>query len=151
MLGRIRLTASALILAVLFIPCVILGQTDYPAKAVSLIVPYPGGGSSTLVANIIGDKMGEMLGKPFVLVNKPGGGTAVGSVYAINSRPDGYTLLLAAGAFLTLPLTMENAPYKVSDMTPIARVTTGDFVLVVHKSLPVNNLKEFITSEIPVL
>jgi tripartite-type tricarboxylate transporter receptor subunit TctC len=144
MIGQIRLTTIALILAVFFTPFTVLSQTDYPSKSVSLVVPYPGGGISTLVANIIGDKMGEVLGKPFVLVNKPGGGTAVGSVYAVNSKPDGYTLLLAAGAFITLPLTMEKAPYKVSDMTPIGRATTGDFVLVVHKSVPVNNLKEFI-------
>jgi tripartite-type tricarboxylate transporter receptor subunit TctC len=144
MMGWTRVTTLLLTLAVLFTPCLILAQSDYPSKPVSLVVPYPGGGSSTLVANIIGDKMGEILGKSFVLVNKPGGGTAVGSVHAINSKADGYTLLLAAGAFLTLPLTMENAPYKVADMTPIGRVTTGDFVLVVHKGIPANNLKEFI-------
>ena len=68
-----------------------------------------------MVMNIIGEKMGQTLGKPVVVVNKPGGGTSVGSVFVAGSKPDGYTLLLGGGSFLTLPLTMESAPYKVSD------------------------------------
>ena len=119
-------------------------EADFPTKPIQVVVPYPGGSSSTLVTNIVGEKMGQILGQPVVVVNKPGGATSVGTVYAANAKPDGHTLLLGAGAFLTLPLTMESAPYKPSDFAPIGRMTTGDFLLVAHKDLPVNNLKEFI-------
>jgi tripartite-type tricarboxylate transporter receptor subunit TctC len=120
------------------------GQADFPNKPIQVVVPFPGGGSSTMVMNIIGEKMGQILGKPVVVVNKPGGGTSVGSVFAATSKPDGYTLLLGGGSFLTLPLTMESAPYKVSDFTPIGRMTSADFFLAVNKTIPVQNLKEFI-------
>jgi tripartite-type tricarboxylate transporter receptor subunit TctC len=120
------------------------GQADFPNKAIQVVVPFPGGGSSTLVMDVIGEKMGKILGKPVVVVNKPGGGTSVGSVFVAGSKPDGYTLLLGGGSFVTLPLTMDSAPYKVSDFTPIGRMTSGDFLLAVNKTIPVQNLKEFI-------
>jgi tripartite-type tricarboxylate transporter receptor subunit TctC len=120
------------------------GQADFPNKPIQVVVPFPGGGSSTMVMNIIGEKMGQILGKPVVVVNKPGGGTSVGSVFAATSKPDGYTLLLGGGSFITLPLTMESVPYKVSDFTPIGRMTSGDFLLAVNKTVPAQNLKEFI-------
>jgi tripartite-type tricarboxylate transporter receptor subunit TctC len=118
-------------------------QSDFPNKPIQVVVPFPGGGSSSLIMNVIGEKMAQILGKPVVVVNKPGGGTSVGSVFVAGSKPDGYTLLLGGGSFLTLPLTMESAPYKVSDFTPIGRMTSGDFLLAVNKTIPVQNLKEF--------
>jgi tripartite-type tricarboxylate transporter receptor subunit TctC len=93
---------------------------------------------------VVSEKMATFLGKPVVLVNKPGGGTAVGTVSVVHARPDGYTIVLGAGATITLTLTMEKPPYKLSDLTPIGRITTGDFILAVHKSVPANNLKEFV-------
>lgn len=142
--GRLRFVFPVLSLVILFISPWVSAQSDYPSKPVQLVLPYPGGGTSTLVATVVGEKMGDVLGKPVVVVNKPGGGTTVGTVFAANAKPDGYTILLVGGAFLTFPLTMESAPYKVSDFTPIGRMTTGDFILAVHKDVPANNFKEFI-------
>jgi tripartite-type tricarboxylate transporter receptor subunit TctC len=119
-------------------------QSDYPSRPIQVVVPFPGGGSSGLVATIVSEKMSEVLGKPVVVVNKPGGATSVGTVFAANSKPDGYTILLGAGATITLTLTMDDPPYKVSDITPVGRMTSNDFILAVHKSVPANNLKEFI-------
>jgi tripartite-type tricarboxylate transporter receptor subunit TctC len=143
---RSKLFAVAVLTLVCGLFCLssAFGQADFPNKPIQVVVPFPGGGSSTLVMNIIGEKMGQVLGKPIVVVNKPGGGTSVGSVFVAGSKPDGYTLLLGGGSFLTLPLTMEAAPYKVSDFTPIGRMTSGDFLLAVNKTVPVQNLKEFI-------
>lgn len=127
----------------LIIPSVVAQPSDYPNKTITVVVPYPAG-NPFVVMQIAGEKMGQILGNPVVTSSKPGGGTAIGSVLVANSKPDGYTLLLNAGAFVTLPLTMKTEPYKISDFTPIGRMTTGDFFLVVNKSTPVNNLKEFI-------
>jgi tripartite-type tricarboxylate transporter receptor subunit TctC len=88
------------------------GQADFPNKPIQVVVPYPGGGSSTMVMNIIGEKMGQILGKPVVVLNKPGGGTSVGSVFAATSKPDGHTLLLGGGSFITVPLTMNRCLTK---------------------------------------
>jgi len=142
---RLKFVCLVLSFGVLFLSPLGFAQSDFPMKPIQVVVPYPGGGTSTLVMNVIGEKMGEILGKPVVVVNKPGGGSAVGAVFAANAKPDGYTLLLTGGAFLSLPLTMKSEPYKVSDLTPVGRMTTGDFILAVHKDVPVNTLNEFIT------
>ncbi len=116
---------------------------NFPNKPVSVVLPYPSG-SINIVMQVITDRMSQVLGKPVVPINKPGGGTAVGTVFVATSKPDGYTLLTSSGAFISLPLTMASPPYKLSDFIPIGRITTGDFLLVTNKNLPVKNLKEFV-------
>jgi tripartite-type tricarboxylate transporter receptor subunit TctC len=120
------------------------GQSDFPTKPIQLIVPFPGGGSSGLVATAVAEKMSKVLGQPVVAVNKPGGATSIGTVAVTTAKPDGYTILLNAGATITLPLTMKDTPYKLSELAPIARLTSNDFILAVHSSVPANNLREFI-------
>jgi tripartite-type tricarboxylate transporter receptor subunit TctC len=137
--------AVVLVFVVCFFPLsTAFGQADFPTKPVQLIVPFPGGGSSGLVSTTVSEKMSQVLGKPVVAVNKPGGATSIGTVAVTTAKPDGYTLLLNAGATITLPLTMKDAPYKLSELAPIARLTSNDFILAVHSSVPANNLKEFI-------
>ena len=119
-------------------------QADFPTKPIQLIVPFPGGGSSGLVSTTIAEKMSHVLGQPVVAVNKPGGATSVGTVAVATAKPDGYTILMNAGATITLPLTMKDAPYKLSDLAAICKITSNDFILAVHNSVTVNNLKEFI-------
>jgi tripartite-type tricarboxylate transporter receptor subunit TctC len=143
MLYRTKFFFMLFCLAMLFITPLAIAQSDYPTKPITVVLPYPSG-SIFVVMDVVDEKMGQILGKPLVTSSKPGGGSAVGTVYVANSKPDGYTLLVSTGAFVSLPLTMANPPYKVSDFTPIGRMTTGDFLLVVSKSIPVNNLKEFI-------
>ena len=103
-------------------------QADFPTKPIQLIVPFPGGGSSGLVSTTIAEKMSQVLGQPVVAVNKPGGATSVGSVAVATAKPDGYTILMNAGATITLPLTMKDAPYKLSDLTAICRIASNDRV-----------------------
>lgn len=144
MLYRIKFVFSVFCFAMLFIiPSVLAQSSDYPNKPITAIVPVPGG-TMLAVMQIVGEKMGQILGKPLVILSKPGGGTAIGTVYVANSKPDGYTLLINAAAFITAPLTMKKEPYKISDFTPIGRMTTGAHLLVVNKTIPVNNLEEFI-------
>ncbi len=119
-------------------------QADFPTKPIQLIVPFPGGGSSGLVSTTIAEKMSQVLGQPVVPANKPGGATSVGTVAVATAKPDGYTILINAGATITLPLTMKDAPYKLSDLAAICKITSNDFILAVHNSVPANNLKEFI-------
>ncbi len=141
---RSGLIFPAVLMGLLLLAAPALADPPFPSKPIEVVVPFPGGSSSTLTMNVIGEKMGEILGKPVVPINKPGGGTAVGTVFAAGAKPDGYTLLLGAGSFLTLPLTMSSQPYKVGAFTPIGRMTTNDFVLAVNNHIPVNTLKEFI-------
>jgi tripartite-type tricarboxylate transporter receptor subunit TctC len=89
--------------------------------------------------------MGEYLKQPVVVVNKPGGGTAVGTGYVAGSKPDGYTLFISPAATLIfLPMITPNVPFKVSDFTPIGRLVSFNFLMLVNKDLPVKTLPELV-------
>lgn len=128
----------------LFTPVLTYAQDDYPIKTIQIVCPFSAGGTHDLAARVIAEKITSLLGKPVVVVNKTGGGASIGTAFVATSKPDGYTLLVNAGSFLTLPLTTTNAPYKVSDFTPIGRILTGNFLIVANRSLPVKNLAELV-------
>ncbi len=93
---------------------------EYPSKPIQLVCPFPPGGPIDLSARVVAEKMGEYLKQPVVVVNKPGGGTAVGTGYVAGSKPDGYTLFISPAATLIfLPIITPNAPFTVSDFTPV--------------------------------
>jgi tripartite-type tricarboxylate transporter receptor subunit TctC len=119
-------------------------QQPYPSKPIRLIVPFPPGGSNNAVARIVGQKLTESWGQPVTIDNRPGGNTVIGTEALVKSPPDGYTLLLNASSHVTTPL-MQPTPYDVfKDFAPIAAVAATELVLVIHPSVPANNLKEFI-------
>jgi tripartite-type tricarboxylate transporter receptor subunit TctC len=121
-------------------------QQTYPSKPIRLIVPFPPGGSIDPVARMIGPKLAETFGQQVVVDNRPGANGAIGTELLAKAPPDGHTLvLLGAGTHVINALLVKNLPYdSVKDFAPIATVQRSDYVLVVHPSMPVNNLKEFI-------
>jgi len=119
-------------------------QQDYPRKPIRWISPYPPGGSTSTLARLVGDKLGENLGKPVVIDNRPGGNTIIGAEAAARSTPDGYTLLHAGKTQVILNITGK-PPYDVfKDFSPITTLVKTHYILVVHPGLPVGNLQEFI-------
>lgn len=117
---------------------------DYPNKPIQLVCPFPPGGPIDLSARVVSEKMGEYLKQPIVVVNKPGGGTSIATGFVAGSKPDGYTLFMSPATLVFLPLITPFLPYKVSDFTPIGQLVSFNFLLLVNKDLPVNNIKELV-------
>lgn len=118
----------------------------YPNKPVRLIVPFPAGGATDVLARAISLQASEKLGQQIVIDNKPGAGGMLGSDLAAKADPDGYTLLIATGSTHSIgPLINPKVPYNVErDFVPIIDVANTTTVMVVSKTLPVNNLADFI-------
>ena len=126
--------------------CVVSASADtYPSRTVSLVVPYPAGGSVDGVARILAQKLGEVANATFIVENRAGGaGGTVGANTVAKASPDGYTLLLTASIHVTTPFLFKNIPYDVvKDFTPISLVASGPLVVSTAPNVPANNLKEF--------
>lgn len=117
----------------------------YPSRTVSLVVPYPAGGSVDGVARILAQKLGEVTNATFIVENRAGGaGGTVGANTVAKANPDGYTLLLTASIHVTTPFLFKNIPYDVvKDFAPISLVASGPLVVSTAPNVPANNLKEF--------
>lgn len=130
---------------VLSVALPVLAQT-WPAKPIRLIVPFPAGGATDLFARTLSQKMGEKLGTPVVIDNKPGAGGSIGSDMAAKATPDGYTLLLATTSTHSIGPAMSNKlPYDtVRDFTPIAHVGDAPSIMLVPNSSPAKTVREWI-------
>lgn len=118
----------------------------YPAKPIRFIVPFPAGGGADIFARLIGRKLGENMGQTLVVDNRAGASGIIGSEFVARAAPDGYTLLMGTtGTHTTNPAVFAKLPYdSLKDFAAISLVGESPFVLLVHPSLPVANLKELI-------
>ncbi len=119
---------------------------DYPARPVTIIVPYAAGGATDLLARMIGQKLEQRLGKAFIIENRPGAGTVIAAQAVARATPDGYTLLMGTSTPLAINATLHKSlPYDPgTDFVPIALVSSVPFVLVVNPSLPVHSVGDLI-------
>ena len=117
----------------------------YPSRPVTTIVAIAPGGAIDLEARIYNTKMSAVMGQPFVLDFKPGSGGIIGSAYVAKAIPDGYTLLVASGAFSVAPALYKDLPFDpVKDFAPISQMSNRFSVLVVRASFPAENFREYI-------
>jgi tripartite-type tricarboxylate transporter receptor subunit TctC len=118
---------------------------SYPRRTVSVIVPYPAGGSVDVVARLIAAKLSESRGASFVVENRAGGaGGAVGANVVAKAAPDGYTLMLTASIHIITPFLNSQIPYDaVHDFAPISLVAAGPLLVSTAPNVPASNLKEF--------
>ncbi len=117
----------------------------YPAKPIRMIVSYPAGGANDIVARAVGQKLTEMLGQAIVVENRSGAGGTIGADAAAKSTPDGYTLLMAAGAHTLAPSLYSKLPYDiVRDFAPVSICAKSAYLLVLHPSVPAKSVKELI-------
>ena len=117
----------------------------YPTKTVRVIVPAAPGGGTDLVARVLAQHFSEALGQPFVVDNRGGAGTTLGSAVVAKSPPDGYTLILHHVSLAFNASYYRKLPYDtLKDFAPITLVATQPFLVVVHPSLPVKSMKELI-------
>jgi tripartite-type tricarboxylate transporter receptor subunit TctC len=141
-----RLATAAILIATLAAPAAPAVAQTYPSRPVTLIVPFPPGGSTTIVARIIGEKMSETLGQTVVVDNRGGAGGTVGTRAAAKSAPDGYTILLSyTGTMAIGPNVHAAAGYDPrKDFAPIGRIGATPMVLVVHPSVKAKSVAELI-------
>jgi tripartite-type tricarboxylate transporter receptor subunit TctC len=117
---------------------------SYPTRSIRLIVPFPPGGSNDIVGRVIGQQLGERLGKPVVIDNRGGAGGLIGTETAVHAQPDGYTLLVISVAYSYNP-AIYKLPYDpVKAITPVAQLGTGPNSLVIHPGVPANSVKELV-------
>lgn len=117
---------------------------DYPAKPVRMVLPFAPGGSTDLIARLVAGQLTERLGKQFTVDNRAGAGGTVGTDVVLNSPPDGYTLLVVSMAHAVNPHLYKLKYDMTKDFVPIAMFGQVASGLVVHPTLPVNNVKELI-------
>jgi len=117
----------------------------YPTRPVRIIVPYTAGGSADILARLIGQWLSERLGQPFIIDNRPGAGTNIGTETVVKAPPDGYTLLLASPANAINATLYDKLNFNfMRDMVPVASIHRIPHLVVVHPSVPVNTVPELI-------
>jgi tripartite-type tricarboxylate transporter receptor subunit TctC len=120
-------------------------QTTYPARPVKIIVPFATGGPADNYARFIAQRLSDALGQSFVIDNKPGAGSIIGTDLAAKSAPDGYTLLMMSNTHTVNETLISNKPFQLMrDFVAVAPVNYSDLVLVANPSVPANNLKDLL-------
>ena len=117
----------------------------WPVRPVKIIVPFAAGGPADIFARFVGQRLQEALGQPFVIEDRPGGGSVVGTDTVAKSAPDGYTLLMMSNTHTVNETLIPKKPFDLMrDFAPVAPVNYSDLVLVVHPSVPANTLKDLL-------
>jgi tripartite-type tricarboxylate transporter receptor subunit TctC len=117
----------------------------YPSKPVKLIVPFGPGGFTDVVARILGQKLSTAMGQQFVIENKPGAGSVIGTDFVAKSAPDGYTLVMVSTTHVISPWIYKNLPYDpIKSFTVVSKLVDSAYVLLVNPKVPARNVKEFI-------
>src|SRR5436309_15777749 len=118
---------------------------NYPSRPVRIIVPIAPGGATDITGRLIGQWLSDHLGQPFVIENRPGGGTNIGVEAVVRAAPDGYTLLLIPGSVTANATLYQHLSFDfIRDIAPIAMISTLPLVMIVNTSNPAKTVPEFI-------
>ena len=145
-----RRIASATVLAALagaasLASTVVLGQTNFPSKSITMIVPFPPGGPTDLVARVIAQKISESMGQSVIVDNRGGANGNLGAMLAVRAAADGYTMLYNTSSIALSPALYKSLSYDVKrDLAPVALTAVVPLALVVALSVPANTVPEFI-------
>jgi len=141
-----RALATAAIAAVALVVSLPASAQTYPARPITVVVPFPAGGPSDVVARIVAEHMGKVLGQTMVIENVGGAGGTIGSARVASAAPDGYTLLAGSmGSHVAAPVLTPNVKYDSQrDFDPIGPTADAPAVIVARKDFPADNLREFV-------
>lgn len=132
-------------IAMVLAPLAAGAQTAYPNKSIRLIVPYPPGGGTDIVARLVAQKMTQSMGQSVIVDNKPGASTVIGTEMVAKAAPDGYTIGLITDSHAINPTFFPKLPYdSINDFAPITQLVFQPLVMVAHPSLGVKSLPELI-------
>jgi tripartite-type tricarboxylate transporter receptor subunit TctC len=142
MIALLRIASVALLALVLNSHA---SAQDYPSRQVRVIVPFGAGGPADVYARVIAQHLTEQLKQTFVVEDRPGAGSIIGTDAVAKSAPDGYTLLVMSNTHTTNETLVANKPFALMrDFVPVATLNYSDLIMVVHPSVPAKDLKEFI-------
>ena len=117
----------------------------YPNRPVKIIVPFGPGGFTDVVARILGQKLGAAMGTSFVIENRPGAGSTIGTDQVAKAAPDGYTLVMISSTHMISPWIYKSIPYDpIKSFAPVSKLVDSAYVLAINPKVPANNVKEFI-------
>jgi len=147
--GSLGMAAGILVFLLIALPVIVspahAAAKDWPNRVISIIVPWPTGGATDLIARSLAPKLSKTLGVPVQTVNKPGGAGIPGTLEAVSATPDGYTLLWDCGGSSSMQYAMSrDLPYKVFERTFIARATSNPMAIIVPASKPWKTMDEFV-------
>lgn len=121
------------------------GVANYPDRPIKVVVPFPPGGSADIMGRLVAEALGNSLGQPAVVENRPGAGANIGTEYVAKSAPDGYTILLQSNNHVSNPSFYLNLPYDpVKSFEPVSLVGSVPMALTVNANAPARNFKEFL-------
>jgi len=119
---------------------------DWPVRPIKLIVPFAAGGNTDSIARLVSERLTSSLGQPVVVENKLGAGGGIAAEFVAKASPDGYTLLMAAMPIMAILPVINKTNYDpIRDFQPISNIGSNPFVMGVHKSIPANNVQEFVS------
>ena len=142
---RFRLVAGAVLTALAASLSVPVAAQTYPGKPVRLIVPFAPGGFTDVVARILGQRLSVSLGQQFVIENKAGAGSTIGTDFVAKAAPDGDTLVMVSTTHMISPWIYKNMPYDpIKGFVPVTKLVDSPYVLLVNPKVPARNVQEFI-------
>ncbi|MCY7318526.1 MAG: tripartite tricarboxylate transporter substrate binding protein [Ramlibacter sp.] len=122
-----------------------VAQTGYPNKPVKLIVPFAPGGFTDVVARILGQKLSTAMGQQFIIENKAGAGSTIGTDFVAKAAPDGYTLVMVSSTHVISPWIYKNLPYDpIKSFTVVSKLVDSPYVLLVNPKVQARNVQEFV-------
>ena len=125
--------------------CAAASAQNYPTKTVRMIVGYPPGGPTDVLARIVSQKLTQAWGQQVIVDNRPGASGMIGAEFTARAAPDGYTLLMVPVTYAVTPSLFSKMTYDVEkDLAPVAQVAAAPFILVVHPTLPVKTVKDLV-------
>ncbi|MEQ1773018.1 MAG: tripartite tricarboxylate transporter substrate binding protein [Burkholderiales bacterium] len=143
-MSRAVIVVSGLV-AVMLVTSAVAQAQDYPTRSIRMVLPFPAGGGSDLIARVTAQKLTSQLGQQVVVDNRAGASGNIAAEIVAKSPPDGYTVLFGNSSMAIVPAIYRKLPFDpVRDFLPISMASSYPFTLVAHPSLPVRNLKEFI-------
>ena len=141
MINRSAIFAACLLVCVSAAPSV---RAEWPDRPIRWVVGFGPGGANDLIARFAAEGVSKRLGQPVVIENRPGAGAVIGTAFVAHSTPDGYTFLVGAASTITNSLMLKDLPYADSDLVPVGMIAVAPSTIIVHPSVPANNMTEFI-------
>ncbi len=140
-----RIPVAALAVALLAGASYGVEAQPWPSKPVRIVVPFAPGGATDIIGRLVAQRLGDRIGQPVVVENKPGAGTTIGNAAVAKAAPDGYTLLFAPTPFVITQALYPSLPYDAAkEFAPVALLAVSPFILVVNDALPARNVAELV-------